>query len=267
MRIDPRALRGALAPLPLSPAVDAGLAALVGALFSLSFSHDSAWWMQFVCIGLLAWRAADASPGRAALLGWSFGTAWIAASTWWLFISMHRYGGLAAPLAALAVAVLAAALALYLAGALALFARLRRKDAPRDALLFAACWLLAELARGVLFTGFPWAATGYGQVDAPLAALAPWLGVYGIGAVVAGLSSLPALQHGRERWWLLAVVAGLVMAAPLAYRDFTAPAGRLPVTLIQTNVAQDEKFAPERLPEAAWQQRVQQQREGQPDQA
>ncbi len=253
MRIDPRALRGALAPLPLSPAVDAGLAALVGALFSLSFSHDSAWWMQFVCIGLLAWRAADASPGRAALLGWAFGTAWIAASTWWLFISMHRYGGLAAPLAALAVAVLAAALALYLAGALALFARLRRKDAPRDALLFAACWLLAELARGVLFTGFPWAATGYGQVDAPLAALAPWLGVYGIGAVVAGLSSLPALQHGRERWWLLAVVAGLVMAAPLAYRDFTAPAGRLPVTLIQTNVAQDEKFAPERLPEAlAW---------------
>jgi len=61
------------------------------------------------------------------------------------------------------------------------------------------------------------------------------------------------LQHGRERWWLIALVGGLVVAAPLAQHEFTAPAGRLGVTLIQTNVAQDEKFAPERLPEAlAW---------------
>ena len=250
MRIE-RALRAVEhAPLPLSPAVDALLAALLGALFSLSFAHAGVWWIQLVCIGLLAWRLADARPGRAALLGWAFATAWLAASTWWLFISMHRYGGLSAPLAALAVAALSAALALYLAGAMALFARLRRGDAATDALLFAACWLSAELARGVLFTGFPWAATGYGQLDAPLAALAPWIGVYGIGAVVAALAALPALQYGRPRWWLVAVVAGLVMAAPLAGRDFTARAGPLGVSLIQTNVSQDDKFAPERLPEA-----------------
>jgi apolipoprotein N-acyltransferase len=249
MRID-RAPSLSAPPLPLSPAVDAGLAALVGALFSLSFAHANAWWVQFACIGVLAWRVADARPGRAALLGWAFGTAWLAASTWWLFISMHRYGDLSAPLAALAVAVLSVALSTYLAAALALFARLRRGEAMTDALLFAACWLLAELARGVLFTGFPWAATGYGQVDAPLAALAPWVGVYGIGLVVAALAALPALQHGRDRWWLVAVAGGLVLAAPLAHRDFTAPAGRLGVTLIQTNVAQDEKFAPDRLPDA-----------------
>src|SRR5205814_538642 len=54
------------------------------------------------------------------------------------------------------------------------------------------CWLLAELARGVVFTGFPWGAAGYTQIDGPLAALAPWLGVYGIGAVAAWMAAAGA---------------------------------------------------------------------------
>lgn len=228
-------------------------AALAGALSTVSAVHTAWWPLQLLCIAALAWRVAGAAPGRAALLGWSFGTAWLIAGTWWMFISMHRYGGLPAPLAALAVGALAAALSLYLAGAMALFARLRRGGAVADAALFAACWLLAELARGVLFTGFPWVASGYGQVDGPLAALAPWIGVYGLGAVVALLATLPALATGTSRLGLGLLCAGLALAAPWAHRDFSAPAGRLGVTLIQTNVAQDEKFAPERLPEAlAW---------------
>jgi len=228
-------------------------AAALGALFSLPCTLTQTWALQFVCIGLLVWRAARIGPARAALLGLAFGTGWLGAGTWWLFISLHRYGGLPAPLAVLAVTALALALSAYLAAALALFARLRRGVAWTDALLFAALWLAAELARGVLFTGFPWVATGYGQVDGPLAALAPWIGVYGIGFVTAACAALPALslQGGARRAALPAALAGLLVAlAPLAARDFSTSAGRLEVSLIQTNVAQDEKFAPERLPEA-----------------
>jgi apolipoprotein N-acyltransferase len=105
-----------------------------------------------------------------------------------------------------------------------------------------------------LFTGFPWLATGYGQVDAPLAALAPWVGVYGIGALVAGLAAAIGLASRAGRPWPAAIAAALaVLAAPWADRDFTTSTGRLGVSLIQTNVAQDEKFAAERLPGAlAW---------------
>jgi apolipoprotein N-acyltransferase len=232
-------------------ALDASIAALLGGLFSLSFVHSAAWPLQFACIGALAWGVSRVSARRAALLGWCFGTAWLGAGTWWLFISMHRYGGLPAPLAALAVAGLAAALSLYLSAAMALVARLRRGHAGADALLFAAAWLAAELARGVLFTGFPWVATGYGQVDSPLAATAPWLGVYGMGALVALLSASVALQAGTvRRAGALLAGAVLVAAAPLALqRDFTASAGRIGVTLVQTNVPQDEKFVPQHVPE------------------
>jgi apolipoprotein N-acyltransferase len=230
---------------------DASIAAALGAIFSLSFVHTSAWWLQFACIGLLAWGVSRVSTRRAALLGWAFGTAWLAASTWWLYISMHRYGGLPAPLAVAAVAALSSALGLFTAGAIAVFARLRRGHALADALVFGACWLAAELARGLLFTGFPWVATGYGQVDAPLASAAAWVGVYGIGFVVATLAALLAFCVGMKRQLVAgAVVAALIFASPLLLqREFTTSAGRIGVTLVQTNVPQNEKFVPQFLPE------------------
>ncbi|BAL97704.1 apolipoprotein N-acyltransferase [Rubrivivax gelatinosus] len=230
--------------------------AALGALQTLAFVQTTAWPLAVVSTALLALACGRAAPGRAALLGWAYGFGWLAAGTWWLYVSMHRYGGLPAPLAAAGVAALAAALSLYLAAAMAAFARWRRGRAAPDAALFAALWLLAELARGVLFTGFPWVASGYALVDAPLAALAPWVGVYGLGAVLAFAAALLAhaatLRRGRVAP-LLAALALLGLPGLAALQRFDAPAGALTVTLVQTNVAQDEKFAVERMPEAmAW---------------
>ncbi|HEY9068220.1 MAG TPA: apolipoprotein N-acyltransferase, partial [Burkholderiaceae bacterium] len=234
-------------------------AAALGALHSLPFVATWAWPLQLVVIALFAWRVAAAlsSPRRAAGLGWWFGSAWLAAGTWWLFISMHRYGGLPAWLAAFAVALLSGFLSLYLAAAMAGFARWRRGAALRDGLLFAALWLLAELARGVIFTGFPWVASGYAQVDSPLAAFAPWIGVYGLGALVALLAAWLAFaaQAGARRLAVAGVCAAalLIAAAWVGPGRHTHDHGRLSVTLLQGNVPQDEKFAVERMPAAlAW---------------
>ncbi|MFO1266833.1 MAG: hypothetical protein U1F67_08710 [Rubrivivax sp.] len=196
--------------------------AAAGAAQTLAFVHTGAWLLPWLAAAVLAARVARARPGRAFVLGWAFGTGWLLAGVWWLFISMHRYGALPALLAAAAVVALAAALSLYLGAAAAVFARWRRGAPAADAALFAALWLLAELARGVLFTGFPWVASGYSQVDAPLAALAPWLGVYGIGAVLAGLAAWVALA--MRRWVPLAfTVAALLLLAALPLPQFTRP--------------------------------------------
>ena len=233
--------------------VDVVLALAAGALFALPVVVTAAWPLQLLCLVWLSQRLAGASVRQAALLGWLFSAAWIGVSVWWLFISLHRFGGLPAALAVLAVAALAALLALYLAGAMAVFAWARSGHRVRDALLFAACWLLAELARAWIFTGFPWAATGYGQVDAPLAALAPWVGVYGMGFAAAALAGGLGLSwtHARARAMaaalLVVALLGLQVMGPTAH---TRNAGSLSVTLLQTNVAQDEKFVQEHLPQA-----------------
>jgi apolipoprotein N-acyltransferase len=242
-------------PLRIPLLAELALAALLGAIHSLAFVHTAAWPLQMLVVAALAWRAAAAPPWRAAELGLAFGTAWFAAGTWWLYISMHQYGGLPAWLAVLAIALLSAFLALYLAAALAAFARWRSSAPLRDALLFGALWLLAELARGVIFTGFPWVASGYAHVDGPLAALAPWVGVYGIGFVAAVLAAWPVLARGwRARALPLVVFAGVLGAAALfGPGGFSQPNGTLSVTLLQGNVAQDEKFAVAQMPRSlAW---------------
>jgi len=226
-------------------------AALLGAAQTPAFVHGALWPLPLVTLALLVWGLARcASAARGAALGWAYAAGWLGAGVWWLFISMHRYGQIPAPAAAAAVLVLAGFLALYLAAACAVFVRWRSGRWDVDALLFAALWLLAELGRGVLFTGFPWLASGYAQLDAPLAALAPWLGVYGIGAVLAWCAaSLAALAASRGRDWQGAAAAALLLAllAGSGPGEHTRTSGVLDVTLLQTDVPQDEKFASARM--------------------
>ena len=64
-------------------------------------------------------------------------------------------------------------------------------------MVFAALWTLAELARGWLWTGFPWGAGGYAHVEGPLAVLPRWIGVYGTGFVAAWAAAWMALLVWR----------------------------------------------------------------------
>jgi apolipoprotein N-acyltransferase len=109
--------------------------------------------------------------------------------------------------------------------------------------LFAALWTLAELMRGQWFTGFPWGAGGYAHVDSALAVFAPWVGVYGMGALAAWLAMRLALAGWRWRalkpiigvW---AVSWGLQAWGPV----FTTSAGLAQVQLLQANISQTDKF-------------------------
>ncbi|HSM22872.1 MAG TPA: apolipoprotein N-acyltransferase, partial [Rubrivivax sp.] len=206
-----------MSPAPVRPGLlaDAGAAAALGALQTLAYVHTAvpgAWLLPLATLAWLVWRLDAAPPRRAALLAACYATAWLVAGVWWLFISMHRYGGLPAWMAAAAVLLLAAALSGWLALAAAAYARWRRGGVS-DPFLFAALWLLAELARGLVFTGFPWLASGSSQLDAPRAALAPWVGVYGMGAVLAFVAAaLARLAHSRGRAWGPAAASAAILA-------------------------------------------------------
>jgi apolipoprotein N-acyltransferase len=209
------------------------------------------WWLQLLSLATLAGLVQQAGGfRRAALLGWAFAIAWLAGTFWWLFISMHVYGGLPAPLAVVAVLALAAFLGAYYAAACAAFAALRGGGFVFRAVLFASLWLFAELARITWFTGFPWGAGGYAHADGPLSALAPQVGVHGIGFAAALLAFALSLvaQRGIARSWrywaALAAAVGLLAACNMAAVPKEAPATqpRLSVALLQGNIPQDEKF-------------------------
>lgn len=264
------------------------LALLAGGLQALSilipWTGEPAWWLQVVSLaGLVALVARSRHLREAAALGFAFALAWLAGSWWWLFTSLHVYGNLPAPLAVASVLALAGSLSLYYAIATALAWRLGvpvqlggsarpRAAGWRFPLVFAAAWLLAELARGQWLTGFPWGAGGYAHVDGPLVVLAPWVGVYGIGffaaLAAAALTQLlsaprssfdpstadPARRSPAQghRLWLplgtLAILLGALWLVPAGDQalapQVSQAAPPLRVALLQGNIAQDEKFRP-----------------------
>lgn len=218
---------------------------------------EPAGWLQVVSLALAVVLLAGAGSARTLLARTLvFATAWLAGVFGWLFTSMHVYGGMAAPLAGLAVLLLALFLALDYVALAWLWWRWRPAAAWAAALAFAAAWTLAELARGVLWTGFPWGAGGYAQLDV-LGALAPWVGVYGLGALAALAGAWLALARGAVRVVVLVPVA-LLWGWPgsgdwlhASVPQVTQPAGRLPVRLLQGAIPQDEKFDAERGVERA----------------
>ena len=225
----------------------AGIAGLLqAASMANPFDGQPLWWLQLTSMTLLAGllEASD-SPKCAARLGWVFATAWLTGTFWWLFISMHTYGGLAAPLAVVAVVGLAAVLSVYYAMVCALFRRFMPASAVLRAMVFASCWLLAELARGVWFTGFPWGAAGYAHLQG-LGVFARYVGVYGIGWIASVVACLLAAWLSRPlalRALLPLVLIGAGVWAAHGLKPAESPPGsKLAVTLLQGNIPQDEKF-------------------------
>ncbi|MEX3557367.1 MAG: apolipoprotein N-acyltransferase [Burkholderia sp.] len=238
-------------------------ALLAGAANTLSFAPTphGGWLQLLVFMWLFAQLARCDTRWQATLTSAAFGFGNFLSGIWWLYISIHVYGEMAAWISSGALVLLCLYLALYpalsaLAWALASGKRAGRPFAPswHGAFAFASAWALGEWARGTLFTGFPWLASGYPQVDGPFAGYAPLVGVYGIGWVLALFAALVvnAIVRARDgqggtRGGALAparlaaalVAAGLLL--PLV--PWTKPENQpLRVRLLQGNVKQGVKF-------------------------
>ncbi|HEX7388091.1 MAG TPA: apolipoprotein N-acyltransferase [Castellaniella sp.] len=243
---------------------------LAGALQALCFAPGPlpAWVLPFAQIGALSVLAAHTwsapSPWRAALQGWIFGVAQFAIGVYWLVISMHTYGGLALPLAIVALLVFAATMALYGAAACALSAwlcsawRTTRQHASRqilNALIWASSWTLFEWLRGTLFTGFTWLNIGYAHAEGVFSAWAPVVGVYGLAwlaafsaAAVASMArAKDSPPYNRSAAAVVVLALGFGLLGVLGTQiDWVRPKGSpLLVRLVQPATPQSEKFDPQ----------------------
>ena len=202
----------------------------------------------FAAAGLLwLWQGADA-PRRAALLGFAYGMGLFLAGVSWVYISLHEFGAMPAPLAAVATFLFCAFLALYPALVGYAQARLNAPAPAKQLLLIPALWMLTEWLRGWVFTGFPWLSFGYSQADSPLRGYAPLVGVFGLSWLLwlsAGLL-LALLRAGSNKARTLALV-GLALILALGHAltrmEWTRPSGEaISVSLLQGNIAQDLKW-------------------------
>jgi apolipoprotein N-acyltransferase len=233
------------------------IAIALGALSVLGFSPFNIFVLPIVALAalLLLWERADGARA-AMLLGFSFGLGFFLCGVSWVYVSLHQFGAMPAPLAAIATLAFCAFLALFPAAVGYAWAKVRSSSGVELALFFPALWTLAEWTRGWIFTGFPWLALGYSQIPiSPLAGLAPIAGIYGVTlgvAVTAGLLAhvWQTYRAGRiiARFALTAIAVLWVTGGALKAVVWTEPVGEpITVSLLQGNVPQDLKFQEDRI--------------------
>ena len=144
----------------------------------------------------------------------------------------------------LAVPALSATLALFI-GAASGVAWFARPGWPR-AIALAGAWVLGDLARQFVATGFPWNPLGSvwefpGWPGDVFIQLAAFVGVGGLTLLTVALGLTPAL--GRR--WMLGALGALVAWAALGVVRLQRPmppASGLTVVLVQGNVAEGQKW-------------------------
>jgi apolipoprotein N-acyltransferase len=207
-----------------------------------------------VAVLMLQWHDA-ATPRRGAWLGGCFGLGYFLTGVSWVYVSLHTFGAMPAPVAAFFTLLFCVYLALLPAAAGYVAARVPMSPALKYSMLVPAVWTVLEWVRGWLFTGFSWLALGYSQIPAsPLAGYAPVLGIGGVTlatAVMAGLIAALAIALARgarlvREPALYALLALCTGGYGLLAVQWTQPVGQpLSVGLLQGNIAQDMKWRPD----------------------
>ncbi len=218
----------------------------LGALAALGQEPVTLWPATTIALALIyAVFARTDSPRRAALQGWLAGTGYFMVSLSWIIepflIDIARHGWMALP----ALILLCGGLALFWAGAFGVACL-----AGGGAAAFIAAFVLAEGARGWVFTGFPWAQIGHVWVDTPLLQWAAYVGSLGLSAVIllAGVGLCHAAMGNRRLGGLsLIAVAALYAGGNMLNHAAPPPENAPTVRLIQPNAAQHEKWDPDKL--------------------
>ncbi len=207
----------------------------------------------------------EGCPGwrRAFLVGWAFAVGHHLGGLYWVGIAMTVDLARFWWFLPIAVGGLAFGLGLFVALATAALRALRLRG-PALVLGLAAAWLLGEVARGHLLSGFPWNLVGtvWAFDAAPLQA-ASLVGVWGLSAVTLLAAAAPAAlaappgTSGRSRFVLLCLMPlaacllfGLarVNLAPAPGSETARGADGAPIALriVQPSISQQEKWQPTR---------------------
>ncbi|MBM6549689.1 apolipoprotein N-acyltransferase [Marinomonas ostreistagni] len=223
---------------------------LLGACGTLSFAPFYFWPSYLVGIGYLflsLMLAKDRKQAFACAVSFALGL--FSAGVSWVYISVANFGQVGLVIAALITFGLILAASLYWGVFGYVFFRLNeRLPIKFMPFLFIASLLGFEWLRSWLFTGFPWLLPGYIVEASWLFEWLPIGGIWFVSAVclLSGVAVAQALICRQYRWasfagllWLAAGV--LSMISP----SFVSPTETQRVTLVQGNVAQDQKWLSE----------------------
>ncbi|WP_368074593.1 apolipoprotein N-acyltransferase [Alloyangia pacifica] len=213
-----------------------------GGLMALGQAPWNLWYVALAGLVLsMALFALQRRPRAALAIGCGVGTGYFGLALNWLTEPFQVDAAVTAWMAPFALLFMAAGLALF--WGLAFWGALQ---APRARLFaLAVTWALAELARGYLFTGFPWGLVGYLWEPTGAIQWVAWTGSFGLTLVTLALAALVA--RGLCGAWQagalgLVLVLGLLAGGAQMVPPLQDLGGRPVVRLVQPNAPQTQKW-------------------------
>ncbi|MBT3811050.1 MAG: apolipoprotein N-acyltransferase [Rhodospirillaceae bacterium] len=210
-------------------------------------------------VGLL-WllEGADMVPRRRRLglwVGFWFGFGHFIVGVHWIAEPLLVDPARTAWLIPFALPGLAAVLALFPALVCGALMLLPARAAPvARVFALASLWMVAEFARGIVFTGFPWNLMGYVWAGAPsMMQVTALVGVLGLGGLTVLAAGMPAILSANGlplvRRWGLTVAVTIVLPLALWAGGQVRLAGAVEtlvpdvrLRLVQANIAQRDKW-------------------------
>ncbi len=233
-----------------------GLSFVLGLLLATTFAPLHLVFFLPVCFsGMLVLLSQAPTRWQAFFIGWWFGWGQFMAGLYWIGVAFTIDAQAHAALLPLPVMGLPAFLAIY-CGLATLITYLLKASGMNRVLIFSGLWVLAEYARGALFTGFPWNLAGYAWGDVlPMLQWVAFIGIYGLTLMTVLISSLPALlaekdmpQKSKNTAMLITcgLLAGMVGIGYIRLQaDPLPPLANSTIRLVQPNIAQADKWKPD----------------------
>ena len=227
------------------------IALLVGAASAFAFEPVGLWPLMPVAFAILCEMIARAPTLRRALLiGWGFAVGQFCVGLNWIATAFTFQAAMPAWLGWIAVVLLSLYLAVYPMLAAGLAWRFGRNSCLALVLALAGAWAITEWLRATMFTGFAWNPVGVTLIDTWARPAAPWIGTYGLSALLvlgSGLTWLFVHHLNREiRSKPLTWKRGLAILAFFVLPELLAVA-LLPMLLSAERSAQVEQGTPIRI--------------------
>ncbi|MEM9584726.1 MAG: apolipoprotein N-acyltransferase [Pseudomonadota bacterium] len=224
-----------------------GLCIALGGAAALGQAPWGLWWVTLPAFAAVFWLLSHAQSWRdAAWVGWSAGLGYFAIALFWIvepfLVDIARHGWMA-PFALL---FMAGGFALFWGAAFGLGHKLGGHGRVAAGVVLLSG---AELLRGWILTGFPWAMIGHIWTDHPVLQSAAVFGAGGLTLLTLTLAALPVLMRRRFAGLVVSVALLAVFWSYGAYslRTIVVPETGKFARVVQPNAPQHLKWDPRYL--------------------
>ena len=234
---------------------------VTGCALVAAFPWSDHSWVAFVALAPLLASLWKAPPLQALKTGLLAGVIYFFGTLYWIYHSVHFYGGLGLGTSLGVAFALALGMGVYVSVFAFFFSRVITNTSLPASLVAPLFWVVLEFLRSVLFTGFPWALLGYSQYEfLRFIQISDITGVYGVSFIVVAVNGALADIYisGRRRVEmplfalpptlagyavvLLMIVVSLIYGTVRLGEDRAGEVVR--ASIVQGNIEQDAKWNP-----------------------